>query len=440
MAQQPRQSAPKPAPKQPVGPSAGAEGSRLRRLPLIGSILRAWDALWGRPARPVKPPPPPPSPEEILARQRKLAYSKLCKALASNVDELILDANVPILENYPEVTAEQRQRIVQARQTLATLHAFWEALASGDDAAIVAAYKPELLDGSNRISQAERDWLNASKQRIEMVQAVRRAIARNAGNQNEIAIAAAYKPELAAGRQLFDDAETRQIDRAVARVSEYNYFRAVLASNNDRWIAERYGLSGLEGFPLQPAESERLNLAALRLQAVEPFRAALRTNDDGRIVAAYSGLLAPPEPRQSGILAPQQPDLLPPAERVRYALALSRQKKLSQLKQSLKAGTSDAAITKDYEEAFDGSPELTPEDHWRIRQARERTAALAAFRQALRTKDDQRIVQAYDTILDDSPDMTDEERKELDGARGNVQLAWLAQHGATATATAHATA
>lgn len=335
-----------------------------------------------------------------LARKRLDALSKLQQALASDDDDAITQAYNPILDKYPAITSAQRQRIDLARKRGEALQRLLKVLnARGDEREIVKAYDP-ILDNSSRLLSIQRKQIELAQRCVQMPDAVRAAIR----TDNDDQIVAAYDISLVRPWMTFSPAETSRLNLAPQRIAALDNFRQGLKTEDDDRIVAAYSPILDNYKKIQSAEWKRLELARRRVAALNTVRIALYGSDERQIVAAYDHVLD----GYSKLLAVE-------VERIKLA------HRCVHMPDAVRAG-----ITADDDEKIAAAYDIqlvrpwtgfTTQEDLRIALAGERKAALAAFRNALASDDDDQIVTTYRPVLDNYSQVGIKQRHRLELAR-----------------------
>ncbi|HJT54878.1 MAG TPA: hypothetical protein VJ761_00175 [Ktedonobacteraceae bacterium] len=222
----------------------------------------------------------------VLIRRHKEAIERFQIALTTRSPWRLAAAYDTILDNSPQVTAIERERLNLAR--LLT-----EAFRSGDDDQLVAA------DAALRQSPHQAFFLltDEEKQRIAFAKIQKAALLyfRDALKSRKAeTIAAAYSPHLDANKQVSQEERGRL---AIAR----SFVQAFDADDDDAFVALNEALQrpvASNFFLIAPQQRERIALAQQRSQALKTFRHALISmprNAQG-IIEAYDASLLEKSP------------------------------------------------------------------------------------------------------------------------------------------------
>jgi len=194
-----------------------------------------------------------------------ISYQELRNALRIDNELLIVERFTDLLKNHKGITADDLQHLDFARRRIQALTAFTEALRSGDDDKIVAAYQP-ILGRNNRrrdfLSPAQRSRYQEARHRKQRLEQLRQALNENSDDE---AIMSLYTPNLY-GISNLNINEQHRLQTAIHRTELYKQFKAAIDSGVEQRIVDDYDNS-LNDYPaIAPDDRARLELARKRMQ------------------------------------------------------------------------------------------------------------------------------------------------------------------------------
>lgn len=169
-----------------------------------------------------------------------------------------------------------------SERQLSFLRKFRDALASGDEQKIVAAYD-EVLDDCGEITAWERKQLETARHCVRMSSNLRAAIQ----DEEDEWILEVYDTDLVRPWMGIDDKDLQRIELAHHRMQLLNRFREALQTNDEREIVSAYDEELDQSSSVTEDEHEQLEKARTCLALPNSIRSALEADDDDVIAQVY---------------------------------------------------------------------------------------------------------------------------------------------------------
>ena len=318
----------------------------------------------------------------VLQARRAVMLADLDDALAErNIYKIDLAARRAIEEGC-QLSPEQHDAVQRARRTVAALEAVQHALESDDDAAIVDAYQPDLLDDCAHLTAEQRQRIELARSRMERWQPLRHALQRG----DERAIASLYDRALFLGFGPLSPEERARCELAVQRVEAYEQLLAALRSDDPYKVLMAYDEDLLAPSQLlTPAQRRRVEEARYQVILIK----ACKSGDVLRIADAYRALVA------AHVSVPRGVDM-------EAVLAASRHADLlDQFRRALEpAERNDEDVVRLGERLSQLWPDLlTDADRRQVQRARMRLGARTRLQAATASGDTQRVSVALQHLI-----------------------------------------
>ncbi len=328
--------------------------------------------------------------QDFVDPDRSVLFADLENNKDAHVREVILKLKQaclqPITEPVPSIASPEQQALVKLEQ----------AIQSGDDEAIAAAWNHALLDKYGP-AQYYRTRVTDAQKVVQALKDFQAALQTRSLRQ----IVNAYNPA-------FNNCKSFTMEQTSLLVLAFEFTRAYDDDDDQAMVPtwEAIEQSRFKGkLTLTPQEQQRVKLAQQRSPALLKFRMALMNKSVQSIVDNYDTTLLD----NCTTITRHEHNLLQVAQDFVQAYR-------SEDDQGIVAA-SEAILNFSYRSNFT----FTPLELQRMELAQQRKIALVKFRLGLMSKLPRQIITSFDWILDDCTNVTTQEREILKLAKGFVQ-------------------
>jgi hypothetical protein len=343
--------------------------------------------------------------KSVSSELQKATRQRLDAAIASDNDEQIAESyNLCVKQGILNPRETPSDRIVLARQRVAALKKFRNAVAYDPEDKIVAAYDAPLLSYGSSLNDYERGRLKEAQEVVAMFKTIRQSLA--AGDNTTTSTVYTTLTQMSfTTRMAFTEEEKQRIWQALA-LSALENLRSAIQQEDDEAIDESFVkvLRREQQAKITDEDSKILNRSRVRLELFRKLKAAIESRDKdtlAKLVSGYQRTLVEVQDERKQ----QEANAL-----ARFAIAYESQ--------------DDERMIAAFDPILRESSQWPPAQRKHYDEAVHRVTALHSLREAINSEDDLRIALAADPVLLPDKRLSHPDRQRIRSALHHMAERW----------------